>query len=441
MTDSSANSLFQQLAQTWFAFLPEELRTSALMLLLTILAVALGLSILGRLKVSAGLKKLEPEDEGTGSRKPGPIAPPAPTEAKQEPVQKDAPQEISSVIQDVEAISPKPVTPVHEAAPQPHPIAATPEDVAQIRKTDHGSWLNNLKQGLSKTRNQLTSRLTSIFSTQNTFSESVLEEVHEALFRGDIGTATTDFLVQKLRQRFSGSASEAVSWDMVKAELELQIGQILASPQRPIQRPASGPLVILVVGVNGVGKTTSIGKLAAHFLAQDQSVLLCAADTFRAAAIEQLQIWGERLGIDVIKHQAGADPSAVAYDATQAAVSRKMDVLIVDTAGRLHNKKELMDELGKIKRSIGKSLPGAPHETWLVVDATTGQNAVLQTQAFLEVADITGLVVTKLDGTAKGGVVVGICDKFKLPIRYIGVGEKAADLRQFNPQDYAQSLF
>lgn len=441
MTDSSVNSLLQQLAQTWFAFLPEELRTSAMMLLLMILATALGLSVLGRLKASAGLKKLEPEDDETGGRKPGPMAPQSSKEVEQEPAQKDVLPKIPSVTQDVAAIPPKPVSPPPKVAPQSPPVADTPEDVAQIRKTDHRSWLSHLKQGLSKTRNQLTNRLTSIFSTQTAISESVLEEVHEALFRGDIGTATTDFLVQKLRQRFTGPTSEVVSWDMVKTELELHIGQILAAPQKPIQHPNSGPLVILVVGVNGVGKTTSIGKLAAHFLAQDQSVLLCAADTFRAAAIEQLQIWGDRLGIDVIKHQAGADPAAVAFDATQAAVSRKVDVLIVDTAGRLHNKKELMDELGKIKRSIAKSLPGAPHETWLVVDATTGQNAVLQTQAFLEVVDITGLVVTKLDGTAKGGVVVGICDKFKLPIRYIGVGEKAADLRQFNPQDYAQSLF
>jgi fused signal recognition particle receptor len=199
--------------------------------------------------------------------------------------------------------------------------------------------------------------------------------------------------------------------------------------------------VILVVGVNGVGKTTTIGKLSAHFLADDKKVLLAAADTFRAAAIEQLSVWGERLGVDVVKHKQGADPAAVAYDGVKAAMARGTDVLMIDTAGRLHAKQELMEELGKINRIIGRDLPGAPHETWLVIDATTGQNAMQQVKAFSQVVKLSGLVVTKLDGTAKGGVLLSIAEQFKLPIRYVGVGESAADLRPFNPTDFADSLF
>jgi fused signal recognition particle receptor len=192
--------------------------------------------------------------------------------------------------------------------------------------------------------------------------------------------------------------------------------------------------------VNGVGKTTTIGKLAARFTAEGKKVMLCAADTFRAAAIEQLMVWGERNNVPVIKQHQGADPAAVAFDGVMAAKSRGMDVLIIDTAGRLHNKSELMAELSKINKSIGKGLPNAPHETWIVVDATTGQNAVQQVKAFSEVTNVSGIVVTKLDGTAKGGVIIGIADQFKIPIRYIGVGEKAADLRAFEGADFMRGL-
>jgi fused signal recognition particle receptor len=198
--------------------------------------------------------------------------------------------------------------------------------------------------------------------------------------------------------------------------------------------------VLLVVGVNGVGKTTTIGKLAARFVAEGKNVMLCAADTFRAAAIEQLMVWGERNGVPVIKQHQGADPAAVAFDGVQAAKSRGVDVLMIDTAGRLHNKNDLMNELSKINKSIGKAYEGAPHETWIVVDATTGQNAVQQVKAFSEVTPVSGIVVTKLDGTAKGGVIVGIADQFKIPIRYIGVGEKAADLRAFEGPEFMKSL-
>lgn len=313
-------------------------------------------------------------------------------------------------------------------------------DVEEIRRIDAASWRARLTAGLSRTRDSLRGSLKTIFGLKTRIDANMLENLHEALYRADIGVATAGKLVDHVRQNIQ--QEEAASWEVVATRLKEQAGTILDVPQKiPLRQPTSGPWVILVVGVNGVGKTTTIGKLAAHFLAADKKVLLAAADTFRAAAIEQLTVWGDRLGVDVIKHQAGSDPAAVAYDAVKAAMSRGTDVLLIDTAGRLHAKGELMAELGKINRIIGRDLPGAPHETWLVVDATTGQNAVQQVKAFKEVVDLTGLVVTKLDGTAKGGVLIGITDQFGLPIRYVGVGEKASDLRPFITSEYVDSLF
>jgi fused signal recognition particle receptor len=271
--------------------------------------------------------------------------------------------------------------------------------------------------------------------------DQTLEQVHEVLFRSDMGVETADHLVDRLRKRFGGQ-STAPDWSVISTELKQAITESMQGTEdTALNKPTEGPFVILVVGVNGVGKTTSIGKLAARYVAEGKSVLLCAADTFRAAAIEQLQVWGDRIGVPVIKHQQGADPASVAFDAVKAAKARGVDVLLIDTAGRLHSKTELMDELAKVKRVIAKEMPDAPHETWLVIDATTGQNAVQQVKAFGELVKLTGLVVTKLDGTAKGGVIIGIKQKFKLPIRYIGVGEKAKDLKEFSAQDFAESLF
>lgn len=325
---------------------------------------------------------------------------------------------------------------VLEETPAPAPAIL---EVEEVRRTDRTSWMARLRSGLTKTRDSLRGSLEGIFSQKTKIDASMLERLHEALYRADIGVATSDKLVGAVRTRLG--KEEAASWESVSACLRDEAAAILSKSTGPINTPASGPQVILVVGVNGVGKTTTIGKLAAHFLAEDKKVLLAAADTFRAAAIEQLEVWGQRLGVEVIRHKAGADPAAVAYDGVKAAIARGSDVLLIDTAGRLHSKNELMDELGKINRVIGKDLPGAPHETWLVIDATTGQNAVMQVKAFREVVGLTGLVVTKLDGTAKGGVLIGIADQFSLPIRYVGVGEKAADLRAFNVNDYAESLF
>jgi fused signal recognition particle receptor len=314
------------------------------------------------------------------------------------------------------------------------------EELVEIRTDDQASWLQRLRQGLSKTRSHLKDNLSRLLGGQK-LDDHTLEQVHEVLFRSDMGVETADHLVDILRKRFGGQ-SAAPDWSVISTELKQAVTESMQGAEdTAMNKPTEGPLVILVVGVNGVGKTTSIGKLAARYVAEGKSVLLCAGDTFRAAAIEQLQVWGDRLGVPVIKHQQGADPASVAFDAVKAAKARGVDVLLIDTAGRLHNKMELMDELAKVKRVIAKEMPDAPHETWLVIDATTGQNAVQQVKAFGELVKLTGLIVTKLDGTAKGGVIIGIKRKFRLPIRYIGVGEKAKDLKEFSAQDFAESLF
>ncbi len=313
-----------------------------------------------------------------------------------------------------------------------------PTDVKEVLAIDDANWLGKLRTGLSKTREQLLTGL-SFLRTSSKLDDATIEKIHAALYQSDIGVAATDYLIEQLRARLKDNANP--SWEAIAAILKDEMQKILTVSDAPINEPESGPFVILVVGVNGVGKTTTIGKLAAHFLAEERSVLMCAADTFRAAAIDQLKVWGERLGVDVVAHQQGSDPAAVAFDAVRAAKARKIDVLLVDTAGRLHNKQELMDELAKIGRVLGKDLAGAPHEIWLVIDATTGQNALQQAKAFKECVDVSGVIVTKIDGTAKGGVLVGVCAQQKLPIRYVGVGEKAADLRRFQARDYAESMF
>jgi len=319
-------------------------------------------------------------------------------------------------------------------------IAEDLDDIQQIKAVDEKGWLTKLKSGLNKTRQALTGNLVSIFSGKAALDDALLERIHEVLYRSDIGVKTADRLIDALKRDLR--KNDAVTWEDARAVLEKEVTLILSSPEVPaVDKTTVALQVILIVGVNGVGKTTSIGKLAAHFIAEEKQVLLCAADTFRAAAIDQLKVWGQRLGVETIAHQQGADPAAVAYDAVKAAIARKADVLIVDTAGRLHSKKELMDELAKINRVIGKDLPGAPHETWLVIDATTGQNAAMQTKAFRDVVKLSGLVVTKLDGTAKGGAIIGIVNQHQLPIRYLGVGEKANDLRAFKAEDFAKSLF
>lgn len=304
-------------------------------------------------------------------------------------------------------------------------------------RVEQESVLTSLRRGLVRTRDALSSGLTGILSTSARIDDQTLEKIHEVLYRADVGVKASDRLVAKVKEKLSG---QTVDWPTMRVALADAATSIFSEADQSSHAPSQGLYVLLVVGVNGVGKTTTIGKLALKFKAEGKRVMLCAADTFRAAAIEQLVIWGDRNHVPVIKQHPGADPAAVAYDGVQAAKARDMDVLIIDTAGRLHNKNNLMDELSKIKKSISKAHDTAPQDTWIVVDATTGQNAVQQVKAFNEVTKVTGIVVTKLDGTAKGGVIIGIADEFKIPIRYVGVGESAVDLRAFSGRDFMQGL-
>ena len=297
-----------------------------------------------------------------------------------------------------------------------------------------------LQQGLSKTKSSFMGRIDDLFSGSREITGDLLESLEEILFTSDIGVETTQELIDTLHRRVA--RDELKDPAALKRILKEEIRGYLDVPEKPLSMPEPGqPRVIMVVGVNGVGKTTTIGKLAGRFRDDHKKVMLVAADTFRAAAVEQLGIWGERTGAEVIRQDTGADPSAVVFDAMTAALSRRMEVVLIDTAGRLHTKKNLMDELRKIHRVTGRKLPGAPHEVWLVLDATTGQNAVSQAAIFNDAIGITGIVLTKLDGTAKGGIVVGISHQLRIPIRFIGIGEKADDLRPFDPADFVQAIF
>lgn len=302
------------------------------------------------------------------------------------------------------------------------------------------SLFKRLRQGLSKTRSSFTGRLDRLVLGKKEITEDLLDELEEILFISDIGVATTQELIDSVREKVA--RKELKNPETLKNALKNHIFSFLDVPPKEHPKPEPGePLVVLVVGVNGVGKTTTIGKTAHNFKSQGNNVMLVAADTFRAAAVEQLGIWGERTGADVIKQSTGADPSAVVFDAVTAAISRKTDVVLIDTAGRLHTKTNLMEELKKIARVTAKKLLGAPHEVWLVLDATTGQNAISQAEMFNEAIGITGIILTKLDGTAKGGIVVGISHQLGIPIKYIGIGEKIEDLRPFEPEDFVKAMF
>lgn len=299
--------------------------------------------------------------------------------------------------------------------------------------------LEKLKSGVQKTREGLVSRIEEVVSGRKQIDADLLEELEYTLISADIGVATTNEILDRIRERVDrklvGDSGE------LRNLIREYLLEVLQSNDRPLAYVDQPPAVIMVVGVNGAGKTTTIGKLAAHFKSDGHSVLLCAADTFRAAAIEQLEVWGQRTGTEVIRQKTGADPSAVVFDALQAAKSRKVDYVIVDTAGRLQTKSNLMTELEKMKRTVSRVIADAPHEVLLVLDATTGQNGLEQARKFTETSGVTGIVLTKLDGTAKGGVVVAIARELALPIRFIGVGEKVDDLLPFNPEKFIESLF
>jgi fused signal recognition particle receptor len=302
------------------------------------------------------------------------------------------------------------------------------------------SFLDRMKQAVTRTRENLAERIDDIVSIGKEIDRNTLDDLEATLIGADLGSTTTQEVLGKLREKADRKQIKNV--EELKRLLKEELLAILnTANSRPLNKVEGTPEVILVVGVNGTGKTTTIGKLSQVFRAQGKNVLLCAADTFRAAAIEQLEIWGQRTGTEVIKTKAGGDPAAVLFDALQAAVARKTDYVVVDTAGRLHTKTSLMAELEKMRRTAQRIIPGAPHETLLVMDATTGQNGLQQARLFTEVAGVTGIVLTKLDGTAKGGVVVAICRELGLPVRYVGVGEKAGDLLPFDPKEFVDSLF
>lgn len=296
-----------------------------------------------------------------------------------------------------------------------------------------------LKESLTKTRQGFVEKVETLVTGRKNIDESLYEELEEIMIEADMGADIALDLVEKLRQEVKKQKIKDAA--EVKPLLQELIKEALGDETEPLKLNPPGPAVIMVVGVNGVGKTTTIGKLAYMCKSRGQKVVLGAADTFRAAAIEQLEIWGNRVGVDVIKHQHGADPAAVAYDSLQAARARNADVLIVDTAGRLHTKSNLMDELKKIHRVLKREIPEAPHETLLVLDATTGQNAINQAQIFNEAINLTGIALTKLDGTAKGGVIVAIHQSLKIPVKLIGIGEGVEDLREFNTKEFADALF
>ncbi|HXE97650.1 MAG TPA: signal recognition particle-docking protein FtsY [Dongiaceae bacterium] len=327
--------------------------------------------------------------------------------------------------------------PVLPETPAPEP---TLSQVSAIQETaSKPNFFERLKSGLKKTKDGLVGRIDALVLGKKTIDADTLEELEEILITSDIGVKTTVELIRTLEQRLG--RNELKDGEALRAALKDEILARLTAHHHPLDIRSQKLFVLLVIGVNGVGKTTTIGKLASRFSASGNKVLLAAADTFRAAAAEQLIAWGNRSGVDVIRHKEGADPSAVVFDACKAAVARGVDILIIDTAGRLHTKINLMEEMKKIRRVIDREIPGAPHETLLVLDAATGQNAVSQARLFKESAGVTGLVLTKLDGTAKGGIVVAVSHEFALPVRYIGVGESIEDLRDFDPQEFTDALF
>jgi fused signal recognition particle receptor len=301
------------------------------------------------------------------------------------------------------------------------------------------SFFERMKQAVARTRENLTERIEDVTGFRREIDRETLDDLEATLLAADLGSTTTGQVLANLREKVDRKQIGDV--EELKRVLKEELRGILTAAEKPVNSVDGEPEVILVVGVNGTGKTTTIGKLAHNLRSQGKSVLLCAADTFRAAAIEQLEIWGERTGTEVIKTKPGGDPSAVLFDALQAARARKVDYVIVDTAGRLHTKANLMSELDKMRRTAQRIIAGAPHETLLVMDATTGQNGLQQAKLFTASAGVTGIVLTKLDGTAKGGIVVAISREMGLPVRYVGVGEKQGDLLPFRAEDFVESLF
>ena len=320
------------------------------------------------------------------------------------------------------------------------PLKGTAIDESQTRMSLKFS-IEKLKQGLSKTKKNLLGKITEVVGLSKKIDQELLDRLEEVLLKGDVGVQATEKIIQDLKNRVKEEKIEEPQRivDIMKDEILKILQNSQASTK--ILSQGNNPLIIMIVGVNGTGKTTSIAKLAKRFSDQGKKVMVVACDTFRAAALEQLSIWAQRAGVDIVKSQPNQDPASVAFDAVKSALARKTDVVIVDTAGRLHTKSNLMEELKKIKRVMSKSLEGAPQEVFLVLDATTGQNAISQAKMFDEAVGLTGIVLAKLDGTAKGGIVIAIANELKIPVRYVGLGEKIDDLEEFDPKDFVEALF
>jgi fused signal recognition particle receptor len=407
--------------------------------------------------------RLEPpagSDPATQAREPAAVPPavePVPTGAPPAPLPA-AESGLTDARQTEVIETPRPARPVQERAPRPAPARASSafsSSILGLNRTDEElqseiealeqTYAARFSRAISATRESLSEKIDSVFENRKQIDAQLLDELEEALIAADLGVTTTLEILDKVRRGIS--RKEIGDIDALKHALKTELLNILLDSERKGVASEEGvdesivPYVIMVVGVNGVGKTTTIGKLAQRIKAEGNDVLICAADTFRAAASDQLAIWAERTGVPLIQQKSGTDPAAVLFDALKAAKARKSDVLIVDTAGRLHNKSNLMAELEKMKRVAGREVEGAPHETLLVVDAVTGQNGLEQARQFLKTAGVTGIVLTKLDGTAKGGIAVAISKELGLPIRYAGIGERVDDLVVFDPEQYVNGLF
>lgn len=368
---------------------------------------------------------------------------------KQEPVvDQQVAEEKGTVEEQVGVTAAEKERPTSVTEPDTSSVPVTPVSVEKTQKQaplvvqeDAGGLFQRLKSRLSKTRSSFVSKVDELFLGKKVIDDELLDELEEILVTADLGVGTTQELIDAARKKVD--RKELSEPAALKKVLKEKIAEFIHSSDQSAElvMPDEGPFVIMVVGVNGVGKTTTIGKIAHKFVSSGQSVMLVAGDTFRAAAVEQLKIWGKRVGVDVVSQQSGADPSSVVFDAMDYGKKRNVDVIIVDTAGRIHTKVNLMEELKKIKRVMGKKIPDAPHEVMLVIDSTTGQNGISQARLFSESVDITGLTLTKLDGTAKGGIIVNICREFNIPIRFIGIGEQMSDLRDFDADEFVEALF
>ena len=381
----------------------------------------------------AGNRKRAPRPKPVPQRKPEVARGPAPVPAEPE-AETEVPPEPAA-----EAAEPEAAQPVVEPAPAPEPVPAAEPEVEREPET-RVSVFERIKQGLGKTRASLTGGLADLFSVGKKIDEDLLEEIETTLLMADVGVTATSEIIDALTEKLE--RNQLKDGEALRKALRDELHGLLKEVTRPLEIDAGKqPYVILMVGVNGVGKTTTIGKLTKKFQSEGKSVMLAAGDTFRAAAVEQLQVWGERNNVPVVAQHTGADSASVIFDAIQSAQSRGVDVVIADTAGRLQNKDNLMNELSKVVRVMKKLDESAPHEVMLVLDAGTGQNALSQAQVFQQAVGVSGITLTKLDGTAKGGIVFAIARQLQLPIRYIGVGEQAEDLRSFDAETFVDALF